>query len=140
MNHAYTNHHNDDRGIAAVIRELKTEIAEFLNTRFQMLKAELKEKLELSKTALPLLAGALAFFAGAFAALTFAFIALIHGAYADNPFGWAIGGAIVGFVYLVLGAAGLILVRQLVRPSGILPKRTMKVLKQDQTWLEKEVA
>lgn len=137
MNHA---HHTDDRGIAAVVLQLKTELAEILHTRFQILKTELKEKLDLSKTALPLLAGALVFLFGGFAALTFALIALVHAALVDNPFSWAIGGTIVAFLYLVLGLAGLLWLKRVVRPADMIPTRTLKVLKQDQTWLEKEVA
>jgi len=132
--------HSEDRGIAAVIHDLKTEFLQILNTRLQMLYTELKEKLEIWKTALPLLAGGVTLLSGGFAALTFALIALIEGALAPNPYGWAIGGAVVGFVYLILGSVGLILARKIFRSKNILPERTLKVLKQDQIWLEKEVA
>ena len=132
--------HTDDRGIAAVIHDLKTELLQILNTRLQMLSAELQEKLQIWKTALPLLAGGLVLLFGGLVAITFALIALIQGALSPNPYGWAIGGAVVGFMYLVLGSAGLWRIRNIFRRENVLPERTLRVLKQDQSWLEKEVA
>ena len=136
MNH----HSSDEHSIKGILRDLNTQLVDLLNTRYQMFKTEIKEKLELSKTIGPLLVVVLALFSGAFAALTFALIALVRSAFADSIFGWAIGAAIIGFAYLLLGGIGIVMLRQTIRKATLVPERTLKVLKQDQRWLEKEVA
>lgn len=133
-----TNHiHAEDKSIAEVLHTMKHELSDFVNTRVQIAVAELREKTTAWKAALPLL-GAAAFLAVvAFLTLTFTLIAGIAGFLATS-YAWAIAAAIVTVVYLVVaGILGWIGYRE-VKAEGIVPERTLRVLKADQEWIKNE--
>jgi hypothetical protein len=70
--------------------------------------------------------------------LTGALIALIAAAFYPSRFAYFFGFLIVGIVYAVAGSiAGLFAYREL-KEKGIVPQRTMQVLKDDRVWLQTE--
>ncbi len=129
--------HTEDRSIAEVLHTMKHELSEFVNTRVQIAIAELREKTTAWKAALPLL-GASAFLGlVAFLTLTFTLIAAIAG-FLATEYAWAISAAIVTVVYLVIaGVLGWLGYRE-VKAEGIVPERTLRVLKADQEWIKNE--
>jgi len=121
------------KSVVAAIRELKEDTANFFQTRYQMLLAELKQKISAVKLALPLFAVAAVFALLSLFVLTGALVFVIGQAIG---FGWAL--LIVGVVYLIIaGACAWIGINEL-RSAGVAPKRTLEVLKQDQVWLQSE--
>ncbi|MGI9103148.1 MAG: phage holin family protein [Terriglobales bacterium] len=126
------------RTLAGVAAELKDELKEFVNTRLAMLQSELKEKISVWKMALPTIVLGLVLLGTAWLLLTGAVVAAIYVAFAGNPFAAAIALAILGVVYAVGGGmAAVFAVRELKENSPV-PKRTMRVLKDDQLWIRNE--
>jgi hypothetical protein len=129
---------NDGRSLGSHLQELKHEFTDFMNTRVQMLKAELKTKLDLVKTAAPMLIVALVLGLVGFIVLTGALVAAIAMAFDGTLGGWAVAMLIVGLAYcLIAGGAAMFAVKTL-SSDGLAPKRTMRVLQQDQAWLASE--
>lgn len=136
MNNAVN--HNHDRSLGSQFQELKHEFTEFVNTRVQMLKAELKTKVDAIKTAAPMLVIALVLGLVGFIVLTGALVAVIAMAFNGTLGGWALALLIVGLAYcLIAGGAAMFAVKTLTS-DGLAPKRTMRVLQQDQAWLASE--
>ena len=129
---------NHEKSLGDVLTEIKGELTAFLETRFQILRAEIKDILRTWKYCLPLLVGAGVLLLASWMVITFAFVALIHVWLAPSPFAWAWAGLIVGAIYLMLaGVIGWFAYSEL-RKVGLVPKRTLEVLKQDQNWVESE--
>jgi uncharacterized membrane protein YqjE len=127
------------RPISATVNEAKTEFQRFAQTRIAMLQAELKEKKATLKASAPMLVvgGLLAI--TAFWVLTSALIALLYVAFVGSPYATFWACLIVGLVYAIIGGGALMFGYQNIRKSGLVPERTIKVLKEDKIWLQNEV-
>ena len=124
---------NNGRTLAGVVNELKQEVKEFLDTRLQMLMAEMKQKTTMLKMVVPMLVVAGLLGAVGFLLLTVALVAAVA-----NLIGWGWSFLAIGVLYLlVAGATGLMAWREFTA-EGVAPNRTIKVLKQDQIWLQNE--
>lgn len=126
------------RSFAGVVNEVKDELKEFLQTRIIMLKAELGEKMRTLKTALPMLITAAIFLGTAFLLLTLCLVGLVSVAFYDDPFRWFYSFIIVGVLYCIMGGMAAVFGLKELRAQGIMPKKTIKVLKEDQIWLQHE--
>jgi uncharacterized membrane protein YqjE len=129
---------NSDRSLAAVLVETKEELKEFIQTRIQLLRSEVGLKLRIWKYSVPLLllAGGLLLM-GALV-LTFAFVALIRAWFLPSQYSWLWAGLIVAALYLVAGVAVGWFGYGELRTTGLAPKRTFEVLKQDRAWVQNE--
>lgn len=65
-------------------------------------------------------------------------LAITSIAFAVGPFAWFFAALIVGVAYAILGGVAAYLGIREIRAEGIVPCRTVRVLKQDQIWLENE--
>lgn len=128
-----------DKSLAGLIAETKQEIGEFVTTRIGLLKAEFQEKARIFKYAIPLFAVTAALLLAAWMTLTFALIALLHGVFLPSPYAWFWAAIIIGGAYFILGIVVGWFAYSEVRSVGVAPNRTLKVLKQDQIWLQNEV-
>lgn len=126
------------RSFAGVVNEVKDELKEFLQTRIIMLKAELGEKMRTLKTALPMLITAAIFLGTAFLMLTLCLVGLVSVAFYGDPFRWFYSFIIVGVLYSIMGGMAAVFGLKELRAQGIMPKKTIKVLKEDQIWLQQE--
>jgi uncharacterized membrane protein YqjE len=126
------------RSFAGAVNEVKDELKEFLLTRISMLKAELREKMRTFKAALPMLAAAIVFLATAFLLLTLCLVGLISVAFYGDPLRWFFSFLIVGVLYSIIGGMAAVFGLKELRAQGIMPKKTIKVLKEDQIWLQHE--
>lgn len=133
-NHIYG---NNEKSVAEVLREMKTETLAFVNTRYELLMAELREKTAAWKKSIPMLAIALVFAMGTFATFTFTVVSLIASA-VGGDYRWPIGAGIVfvcyGCIAAGLGMAGY----KRLTAQSVIPERTIRVLKQDQQWIKNE--
>lgn len=135
MNHEKLNH---EKPLGVVLTEIKNELTEFLETRFQMLRSEMKEIFRTWKYCAPLLLIAGVLLLASWIVITFGIVALVHGWLVPSPFAWAWAAFIVGALYVVIaGFVGWFAYAEL-RTVGVFPKRTLKVLRQDQNWVESE--
>jgi uncharacterized membrane protein YqjE len=120
---------------ASVIAELIEQIAQFVQTRTELFKAEIKEKVpHLRNAALLGLAGGFLLATG-YLLLAIALVILIGAAFPATPYRWFFGFLIVGVLSVGFGAIGAFLAKSEFDLRGILPERTLKVLKGDKNWL-----
>jgi cytochrome c biogenesis factor len=126
------------RTLAGVINEFKDEIKDFVQTRIYMLQSEFRDKFTAWKTALPLIVVALVLMGTAWLVLTAALTSILAVAFLPSPYAYFFAFLIVGVVYMFGGAvcAGFA-IREL-KEHGIMPQRTVKVLKEDKIWLQTE--
>src|SRR4051812_2987841 len=123
----------NERSLQQTLQDIKNEIKDFVQTRFEIFKREMQEKLSSYKSALPMAVAGLLFLATAWFLITGAIVAAIALA-----LGWPWAFLIVGFAYLLLGATVGWLAYKEVTSANMKPERTMQVLKQDQVWIEQE--
>jgi uncharacterized membrane protein YqjE len=128
----------EEKSLREVISAIKDELRDFAVTRLEMFKTELREKFGRIKSAIPLIAAGAVFAIGAFFALTFGVIAAVAGAMPDNDFRWAIGAGAVFFLYAIIGGVVGWMGYREVSSEGLAPQRTLRVLKQDQIWIQNE--
>ena len=127
----------EEKTIVDVLQEIKHEFSAFVTTRMQIVVAEFREKLGSLKMAAPLLGGAALLGLVGLLTLTFTFIALLA-EFLDSQFAWAIAAGIVTAVYLAVGGIVGWLGYREVSTENLMPERTLRVLKADQSWIKKE--
>ncbi len=128
----------DERSVAGVLAEIKEELKEFAQTRLSLLRSEMKDKVSMFKTAMPLIAFGLVFLWTGWLALTGALIVIIAEAFYPNRFAYFFSFIIVGAGYLLIGGIAASFAVRGLREHGVVPERTIRVLKQDQLWLQTE--
>jgi uncharacterized membrane protein YqjE len=139
--------YENEKSIAEVLREMKSEALDFINTRYELLAAELREKSVAVKKAVPMLAVGLVFGLGTFAVFTFMLVAVVCSWFrAGFPngtiaiFAWPIAALIIFVIYGgIAGAFASAGIKRL-REQPMVPERTIRVLKQDQQWIQNEAA
>ena len=126
------------RNISATLHEIKDEASQFVQTRFTLLKSELREKLPNLKLAAVLgTAGAL-FVLTAYLLLTLALVALVAVLFKESDYRWVFALLGIAILWSVAGGIALYFAKREFGPQGIAPRRTFEVLKGDKIWLEKE--
>jgi uncharacterized membrane protein YqjE len=123
----------NERSLQETLQDIKNEIKDFVQTRFEIFKREMQEKLSSYKSALPMAVMGLLFLATAWFLLTGAIVAAIALA-----LGWPWAFLIVGAAYLIFGGTIGWLAYKEVTSASMKPERTMQVLKQDQVWIDQE--
>ena len=127
-----------ERSVGSVLAEIKDEVREFVQTRIDMLKSEMKDNVSAWKVALPMIGAALLFGMTAWFLLTGALVAIIGDAFLPNGLAYFFSLIIVGVAYLLVATIiGSFAFREL-KKRGFKPERTIKVLKEDQVWLQTE--
>lgn len=129
----YTN----NKSLQGVLHEIKDELRDFISTRVELLRAELVDKWSAIKAAVPILAAGIALLAAALFAFTFGLVALFA-VLVGGEYRWAIGAGIVFGIYAVIGAALAWMGSKQLSAEGVVPDRTLRVLKQDQQWIQTE--
>ncbi len=127
-----------EKSIATILSETKDELKQFVTTRVNMLKAEMDEKISRLKAVIPLAVVAALFLVSGWMVLTFALIALLHGLFLPSVYAWLWAGLIVTAVYLLVGAIAGWLAYSEIKATNLTPTRTLKVLQQDQVWIQNE--
>lgn len=128
----------NERSVAGALVEIKDEIKEFVQTRLEMLKSEMKAKMSIWKMAVPLIAAGLVFAATAWFLLTAAFVSIIALAFYPNRFAYFLALLIVGLTYVLIGSLSAGYAIHELRQRGLKPERTLRILKEDQLWLHTE--
>jgi uncharacterized membrane protein YqjE len=127
-----------EKSLASELAEIRDDLKLFVQTRVQLFRMELKEKARAWKGSLVLLAVAAVFLLSSWLSFVFALVALVRALIASTGYGWFAGGLIVaGFFLLVGGICGMA-GYQGIKASGVKPARTLRVLRQDQQWIQKQ--
>jgi len=129
---------SNGRSLAAIISEMRDELKQFVQTRIELLRREIQVNLGVIRAAAPLIAIAALFLTCAFLLLTIALVALITTAFAGSAYAWFFAFLIVGVVWLIVGAGAAYMAVRQFRKRGLMPRRTMEVLKADNIWLQQE--
>lgn len=129
---------NHDKSLAQIVSELKLDAQEFFDTRIQMLRSEINTKLAVIKVSAPILLLGVALGALGMLCLTTALIAVIAAGLGGGIGGWALSAFIVGLAYFAVGGGAAYFGYRQFSIEGLAPKRTIKILKQDQVWLANE--
>ncbi len=126
------------KSVPEVVNDIKLEFQQFIGTRIAMLHSEMNEKLGHIKAAAPMLVVAILLGLTGFFLFTGFLISAIAVAFSGTSWNYAISFIIVSVLYLLIaGAAGIFGWRQITETS-LKPERTLRVLKQDQVWLQTE--
>ncbi len=127
-----------EKSLASEFAEIRDDLKLFVQTRVQLLRMELKEKVRAWKGSLVLLAVAAVFLLSSWLSLVFALVALVRAWIASTGYAWLGGGLIVAGVFLVLGGICGLAGYQGIKASGMKPTRTLRVLRQDQQWIQRQ--
>ena len=127
-----------EKSIATILSETKEELKQFVTTRVNILKAEMDEKISRLKAVIPLAVVAALFLVSAWGVFTFAFIALLHAFFVPSAYAWLWASLIVMVVYMIVGATAGWFAYSEIKSTKLAPTRTMKVLQQDQIWIQNE--
>jgi uncharacterized membrane protein YqjE len=123
---------------AQVVADIKEELKEFAQTRIQLFKTESRQKLALLKIGVLLAAAAIVLLATAYLLLTMGLVALVAALFADHPYRWVFGFFGVSILWSLLGGTAAYFAKREFALKGILPRRTLEVLKGDKVWLQRE--
>jgi uncharacterized membrane protein YqjE len=129
--------YKDSKSLQQVLYEIKDELRDFISTRFELLRAEMMDKWNSMKAAAPMVAIGLVLLVSAFGAFTFGLIALAA-TLIGGEYRWALGAAAVTVLYGVIGGALAWMGAKQISADGLVPDRTLRVLKQDQMWAKTE--
>ena len=70
--------------------------------------------------------------------LTFALIAFLAGIFQPSPYAWCYGALIVGLFYCCMAGGLALLGKREISQTSLTPDRTLRVLKEDQIWMQSE--
>ena len=129
---------SNGRSLAAIITEMKEELKDLVKTRIEMFRAELQEKLKMLKIAAPL-AGLGALLLGtAYLLFTMALVGLVVAFFRDNPYRWFFAFAAVAVLWTLLGGIAAYFAKREFELKGLMPRKTIEVLKEDKLWIQAE--
>ena len=131
--------HENGRRVAEILAEMKAELAEFVQTRITMLRAELQEKWNTVRKAIPWAAAAAVFLGTSFLLFTGALVGLVLAAFPHSMLRWFFACLIVGVFWAVIGASAAFFAKRQLNMASMLPRRTLEVLKGDKVWIVDEV-
>jgi uncharacterized membrane protein YqjE len=129
---------NGSKNLTDVVNEIKVEAREFVSTRLQMFRMEMKDKVSALKVGVPLLIGAGVCGLIAFIVLNYALIAFLAALFAPSPYNWCFAALIVGVFYLIVAGVLYWIGMREIKAETLAPARTLRVLKQDQIWLQNQ--
>ena len=128
----------NNKSIGQVVSELKSDARDFVSTRLQMLTQEMNDKVKVWKVAIPMLVVAGLLGVIALLVLTFALVAFLAGVFQPSPYAWCYGALIVTAFYVIAAFGLFYLGKRELTQTGVAPGRTLRVLKQDQIWIQNE--
>jgi hypothetical protein len=120
------------------VAELKEEFKGFVETRVSLMSSEMRDKISAFKFNLPMLVVGAVLLITAWFLFTYAVVAAIYVVFVGNAFAWAFALVIVAGGYSILGGIAALVAYRGLTDMGLLPHRTIKVLKADRAWLNRE--
>jgi uncharacterized membrane protein YqjE len=127
-----------EKPLSQVLTEFKDELKEFAATRIAMFRQEMNEKVAALSAALPAIAAGIVLALVAAIFLCIALVAVIAMALGGGAGAWAAAFAIVGGVFLLIAVLAIYFGVNKLKARSLKPERTLRVLRQDQIWLQNE--
>ena len=138
--HEMHNHEvHNGRSLGSILFDTKEELKQFVETRIAMLKAELRENVKMLKVAAPLAVVGITMLLTAYVLFTLALVGLVVAFLPANPYRWAIAFAAVAVLWAILGGVMAYFAKREFETRQLMPKKTMRVLKEDSVWIQHEV-
>jgi uncharacterized membrane protein YqjE len=128
----------NDRSLADILAEIKSEFQAFVQTRIELLRAEMREKARVIKAAVPLAAIGVMFLGVAFVLFSLALVGLVVAAFGGSPYRWFFAFLIISVLWLIFGAVAALVAKQQLSAKSIVPRKTIQVLNNDKAWLQRE--
>ena len=128
----------NNKSIGQIASELKNDARDFISTRLQILTQEMNGKAKVWRVAIPMLVIAALLSGIALLVLTFAIVAFLAGVFQPSPYAWCYGALIVTAFYIIAAFGLFYLGKRELTQTGIAPTRTLRVLRQDQIWIQNE--
>jgi len=128
----------NNKSIGQVVSELKNDARDFISTRLQILTQEMNDKVKVWKVAIPMLVIAGLLGGIAVLVLTFAIVAFLAAVFQPSSYAWCYGALIVTAFYIIAAFGLFYLGKRELAHTGIAPTRTLRVLNQDQIWIQNE--
>jgi uncharacterized membrane protein YqjE len=127
---------SNERPLGRLLVHIKDEARHFLHTRMEMLVSEFHENVANSLKAAICTVVALVLLGTAYLLFVLALVGFVAVAFANNPYAWSFGLLIVGFVWAVFGSMFAVAAKN--DFHGLLPRRTIQVLKDDAVLLKNQ--
>jgi uncharacterized membrane protein YqjE len=135
MNHEV----HTEKNLTTLLAEMKQELQDFVQTRVAMFKVELQEKVRVLKAAAPLAVIAAVMGLTAFLLFTLALVGLLFVFLPANEYRWCLAFLGIAILWSIVGGIAGYLAKRELEVKGLLPKRTVEVLKEDKVWIQSEV-
>ena len=132
-------HINNGRSVATVLADIKEEFKQFADTRIAILKTEVREKLKMLKLAAPLAAVGILLLTTAYLLFTLSVVGLVFAFLPDNAYRWCLALFVVAVLWSILGGVAAYFAKREFELKGLLPNKTIRILKDDTTWIQAEV-
>jgi uncharacterized membrane protein YqjE len=129
---------DNGRSLGAILTEMKEEVNEFARTRLEMFQAEFREKIKSLKVVVPLAAVAVLLLGTAYLLFTMAVVGLMVAVFQNNPYRWFFAFAAVAALWTLLGGIAGYFAKREFESNGLVPKRTIELLKGDKLWIQAE--
>jgi uncharacterized membrane protein YqjE len=131
---------NASRGsVSDAVVEIVNEVKQFVRTRYQMLRMEVKENMATWRRVAVLGALALVLLITAWLLFSLALVAVIAAAFYPSPYGWFLGFIIMTVVWGAGAGILALLAKHEMKAQDMYPKQTMETLKEDQVWVQNEL-
>jgi len=130
---------DQDRPLVEIITEIKDELKHFIQTRAQILKAEIHQKLPGILSALPLVIFGILLLTTAWLLLSAALVSFVATILMPNPYAWIFGLLGVTAAWIIAGLFLLLRGLRMANPKFLIPQKTIGILKDDKLWLQNEV-
>ena len=132
-------HMSNGRSVAAVLTDTKEELKQFVETRIAMVKTEMREKLKTLKLAAPVAAAGVLLLATAYLLFTISLVGLAYAFLPDSAYRWCLAFLAVAVLWSILGGVAAYFAKREFELKGLLPTKTLNVLKGDKIWIQAEV-
>src|SRR5436190_10844181 len=140
---ALTSSADNSDSLPSLVERLLDDVAQLFDQKLALLKIELKEDLAayVRGGIVMIAAGLVAAvgFALANIALAFAVSTFFANLQISQPARYALGFAVTGAGYVVIGTIAILITRGRLVKVGIVPRRTLNELEKDKEWLQKEI-
>lgn len=129
---------DNGRSLGAILTEMKEEVSELARTRLEMFNAEFREKIKSLKVVVPLAALAVLLLGTAYLLFTMAVVGLMVALFQNSPYRWCFAFAAVAGLWTLVGVIAGYFAKREFEANGLVPKRTIELLKGDKLWIQAE--
>ena len=131
---------NASRGsVSDAVVEIVNEVKQFVRTRYQMLRMEVKENMATWRRVVVLGVLALVLLITSWLLFSLALVAVIAAAFYPSPYAWFLGFIIMTVVWGAGAGILALLAKHEMKAQDMYPKQTMETLKEDQVWVQNEL-